>query len=202
MLLRTRIQSSPWRNIWRSRSRVMPCTSLRKIHEMELWAHGMTHLFRLPVADTLWKMLDCLTLKSVSFLRMRSCRRKMSPKQGQCQRLLVVVLCWCFATSCPIIHYLTLSSREVIFAWFGIPDFCLQTISSDNRFLQFHSIHRPKPVILWSVSFFQRRWSWMYAGKLRNGNQWYSIWPPNSCIRIFNTMKWKNCRKTRAMLEP
>ena len=95
MLLCTRIQSSPLRHIWRSRSWVISCIFLHKIHEMEL--------FRLSDLDTLWKR----HWRWVSFSRMRRWCRKMSPKQWQWQRLFVVVLCWCFATSCHIIHYIS-----------------------------------------------------------------------------------------------
>ena len=52
-----------------------------------------------------------------------------------------------------------------------------------------------------SIQLFLSRWSWMYTSRLHNGNKWCFMCSPNSCIRIFKTMKRKNCKKTHAMLE-
>ena len=93
-LLHIRFQSSPTTKIWRSRSRVIPYTSVHKIDEMELRARfsvSARFLFAV-ILDAVWQ---CWTLKRASFWMMRRCPCKMWPKQqGQWQRLLVVVLPW------------------------------------------------------------------------------------------------------------
>ena len=133
----------------RSRSRVIPCTSLHKIQEMELCAGGMLQLFRLPasarflfvsILDTVWQ---CLTLKRASFSMMRRCPRKLWPKeQRQWQRLLVVVLWWSLRYFVDVLlhqlSYHALSSREVTvfccLVWLGsrFPISNMTTVSSNS----------------------------------------------------------------------